>query len=110
MFKRIVTVDYAFPPSMDGDARDLIRRLIIRNPTSRLGNLSNGISDIQNHQFFQSIDWRMLRNKEIKAPWLPEIKEGSAVDDSKFYPLSSDRNVSFGPALSKSEQSIFKNF
>mmetsp|Transcript_19138 Transcript_19138/g.50781 ORF Transcript_19138/g.50781 Transcript_19138/m.50781 type:complete len:95 (+) Transcript_19138:155-439(+) len=36
-YRRIAAVDLKFPSGVDGKAQDLIRRLLVRDPTRRLG-------------------------------------------------------------------------
>ncbi|CAB9520636.1 Protein kinase 4 (Fragment) [Seminavis robusta] len=111
MFKRIVKSEYKVPPTVKVTSEDIIQRLLVRNPAKRLGNLSNGSEDVRAHPWFKSIDWKLLRKKEIKAPWIPEIKEGAAVADSHIdFSEGAYQNLSFGRALTAGEQSIFKTF
>ena len=57
----------------DDDARltpvvkDLLRKLLHKDPNRRLGNIC-GIRDIKSHPFFSDIDWKMVKEKKIKAP------------------------------------------
>lgn len=41
---------------MSVEARDLISKLMIRNPMTRLG--FNGAQEIKEHPFFKDIDWK----------------------------------------------------
>jgi len=42
-------------------ARQLMRSLLQRNPSRRLGS-HRGANDIKTHDFFKGIDWALLRN------------------------------------------------
>jgi len=110
MMKRIVRVELEIPPSLDDISVDLIRKLIVRNPAKRLGNLSNGSRDISDHPWFKSIDWKNLTRKKMKAPWIPTIKDGTVTDS--HYDASGDayRDIVFGRTLTKEEQIIFRGF
>ena len=115
MFKRIVRCEYAFPASLkmlSPTSVDLIRRLLVRDPAKRLGNLSNnGVADIRGHSFFAEMDWMRLVEKELSPPWIPEIQSGESVYDAHFDTGQfRDRTVSFGKPLSRAEQSAFKDF
>ena len=50
-------------------AADFINRLLQRNPNKRLGY--QNISEIKEHPWMKDIDWELLNNKELKAPFLP---------------------------------------
>lgn len=112
LFKRIVRVSFDIPPTVDVVAADLIKKLLVRNPAMRLGNLQNGPLGVRDHGWFKEIDWKKLVKKEIEAPWIPVIKDGAAVADSHFDTDSyaAYRDASMGKPLTRSEQSIFKDF
>ena len=111
MFKSIVRVKYEVPPSVDDVSKDLVQKLLVRNPAKRLGNLSNGAQDIEDHPWFSSMDWKALPKKELPAPWIPEIKEGAAVTETNFADAGGAyRDLSLGKPLSMEEQSFFKSF
>jgi protein kinase A len=111
MFKQIVRVEYEIPDSIDATSADLIRKLLVRNPSKRLGNLSNGSRDLRDHPMFESIDWNLLAKKRLEPPWIPEIREGAAIADSHFDASEGAyRDLSIGMPLTKEEQSFFKNF
>ena len=46
-------------------AEDLIRRLLVKDRTKRIGNLQNGSADVQRHPFFRGISWQALYYKQI---------------------------------------------
>lgn len=52
-------------------AKDLIRKLIVVDPSARLG--SRAISDIRSHKWFSSIDWEALLAKQIVSPLIPKV-------------------------------------
>ena len=111
MFKTIVRVQFEVPQYVNDLAKDLIQKLLVRNPAKRLGNLSNGPKDIQNHPWFGTMDWKALPNKEIDAPWIPEIKEGAVVTESQYDSTGGNyRDLSSGKPLSMEEQSFFNSF
>lgn len=36
----------------------------------------HGIKDIQQHEFFSSINWEDIQTKKVISPFIPEILEG----------------------------------
>jgi serine/threonine protein kinase len=58
---------------MSEEMKDLIERLLHKNPTKRLGHKSS--KDVMEHPWFKDINWKKLYRKEIKPPYYPEIKE-----------------------------------
>jgi serum/glucocorticoid-regulated kinase 2 len=60
-----------FPEEMSSDARNLITRLLNREPEERLG--SGGAEEIKKHSFFKSIDFKKLLSKQIQPPFKPNV-------------------------------------
>ena len=52
MYRKILNDPLKFPDEMGKDARNLITRLLSRDPENRLG--SNGAKEIKKHLFFKS--------------------------------------------------------
>jgi serine/threonine protein kinase len=117
MFKRIVMVDYAFPPDTTvvcEEAQDLIRSLLVRAQTHRLGNLHQGHEDVKLHPWFtkSDCDFPKLLKRQLPAPWIPPIK--NAWDSQNFDDYSSlekeGSDLVETKPLSKEEQDYFKAF
>ena len=51
-FRRILKKDPPFPKEM-GLAKDLIQRLLIKDPKKRLGSGPNGAENVKKHPFYQ---------------------------------------------------------
>ena len=58
----------------DRNAKSLVKHMLQADLSKRYGNLKNGVNDIKGHRFFGGINWTTLLKKEIKAPYIPEIK------------------------------------
>ena len=65
-------VDY--PRKISNEARDLIEKFLVVNPTERLGYGPNGTDDIKNHPFFNGVDWDLAIQKKYKPPFIPKLK------------------------------------
>mmetsp|Transcript_27961 Transcript_27961/g.67828 ORF Transcript_27961/g.67828 Transcript_27961/m.67828 type:complete len:1430 (-) Transcript_27961:1332-5621(-) len=74
LFKSIVEEPF-FPLTEDlsGEVEELLDGLLEKDPIHRLGSLSGGERDILRHHWFDGMDLDKIRNKEIKAPWVPKI-------------------------------------
>lgn len=59
-------------------AKDLIVKLLEKNPARRLGFV-NDAEDLKNHEFFDVIDWNYLKKKSYKAPIVPSLRNGEDV-------------------------------
>lgn len=107
LFKNIVCVKYSIPRAVNGFAQDLIKKLLVRNQATRLGNLSRGHLDIMEHAWFQSINFATLSHKEMKSPWIPDVQD--PFDVSNFEQMKTPKE-SRAKALSKKEQDFFEGF
>ena len=55
------------------DARDLIEKLLIKEPENRLGS-NKGMEEILAHPWFPDIDRILMMNKKIKPEFIPKVK------------------------------------
>lgn len=53
-------------PSFSSPLKDLISRLLTKNPNQRLG--FKGAEEVKKHPFFKDIDWEAMLHKEITPP------------------------------------------
>lgn len=83
MFEKIKHAPLRFPNGLGVEIRDLITRLLIRDPTRRLGCGVGDIEEIVPHPFFHSIDWEDLYHKRVHPPYRPTVSE-SEEDISNF--------------------------
>jgi serine/threonine protein kinase len=60
---------------MSDDLKDIITRLLDKNPATRLGSL-NDADDIVNHPWFsQGIDFDKLLSRKLTAPFKPDLEK-----------------------------------
>lgn len=71
-FQKIVALDYIFPQGFPGVAKDLVERLLVLDPASRLS-----IEHIKNHEFFDGMSWGRGLWKQ-KAPRLKSFSPATA--------------------------------
>jgi serum/glucocorticoid-regulated kinase 2 len=70
MFSDIIETPVCFPLWIDGNAIDLIDKLLQKDPLERIG--LHGTDEVTSHPFFRSIDWEQLLKKELKPPYKPK--------------------------------------
>ncbi|XP_076464763.1 ribosomal protein S6 kinase alpha-5-like [Babylonia areolata] len=78
--KRILKIEPRIPDFLSSDMKDFIRRLMIKDPSKRLG--ARGVKEIKRHRFFKGLNWEDLAQKRIPAPFTPKIKDD--LDVSNF--------------------------
>jgi non-specific serine/threonine protein kinase len=73
-FHNIIHQPLEFPtsPATSSELKDLLRKLLQRDPSQRLGT-RGGAEEVKNHPFFKSVDWALLRWTE--APLAATIAE-----------------------------------
>jgi len=69
MYAMIMAAQLVTPETMSPEAKDLLKRLLERDPEKRLC-----APEIKQHPFFQGIDWDLLLLKKVVPPWVPEVK------------------------------------
>jgi serine/threonine protein kinase len=55
------------PKNLKGYARDLVKNLLVEDPTARLE-----LSQIKEHPFFKAINWSKLKKRLIEPPCIPK--------------------------------------
>jgi serum/glucocorticoid-regulated kinase 2 len=87
MYELIKNSSVKFPRriTLSEEAKDVIRKLLEKNPKKRLGSQS-GIEEIKSHPFFASIDFNLVEQKKMKAPFVPELANDTDVQyfDEEF--------------------------
>lgn len=73
MYRKILQEPLTFPGPeiVPPAARDLLTRLLDRDPQRRLG--SNGAAEIKAHHFFSNIDWRKLLQRKYEPTFKPNV-------------------------------------
>ena len=79
MYKKILRAPLKFPGFVDDDARDLLTKLLERDPTQRAGYESTDV--IKNHPYYSSISWDRLYNKAMEPPFKPRVRGESDVSN-----------------------------
>jgi protein kinase X len=110
LFRAIVKGLYEKPRTIQPLAASIIDGFLTKSPTKRLGSLAGGEEDIYKHPWFEDIDFAALRNKQIKAPLVPKIKD--PLDASNFEDWShlDDKTKQRYPKLTPAQAQLFDKF
>lgn len=82
-YEKILNAPLRFPEYFDPLVQDLLRGLINRNLSQRLGNLQGGTGDVKNHPWFEEVVWEKILARCIETPYEPPIRHGQG-DSSQF--------------------------
>lgn len=99
MYRKILEAPLEPPPFMTPEAADLCAKLLVREPTARLGY--NGGAEIKAHPFFRSIDWAALDAKAIPPPWKPMVADAADVRNIASEFVNEPAGVTPSPAGSR---------
>ena len=115
MYDSIKNNPVKFPKKINlgEDTKDIIKKLLEKNPKKRLG-YENGIEDIKSHPFFSSIDFTLVEQKKLPAPFIPQLNNETDVKyfDEEF--TNEEIDMSYIPkknqAVIRANQDKFKEF
>ena len=82
LFEKIRKSELSYPATVQPAARSLLKGLLTKDPTRRLGSGPEDAEAIKRVEFFASIDWDKLFRGEIQPDWVPNIM--GSLDTSQF--------------------------
>ncbi|XP_016374396.1 ribosomal protein S6 kinase beta-1-like [Sinocyclocheilus rhinocerous] len=68
---KILKCKLNLPPYLTQEARDLLKRLLKRNASSRLGAGPGDATEVQTHPFFRHVNWDDLLARKVEPPFKP---------------------------------------
>ena len=110
LFHSIVMDPVEKPKGCSDEASDLVMRLLVKDPTRRLGSLARGEREIKEHPWFKDMDLNNIRRRLVTAPWVPKLK--GAFDTSCFEDWSHLQDITtqeFGE-ITENEKAMFRGF
>ncbi|CCI46000.1 unnamed protein product [Albugo candida] len=95
LFQNILRGNLVLPDYLSDNARNLIQRLLHRDPNKRLGSGPSGDQEIFNHPFFDGLDWKLLRKRKLQPPFRPVVDKNmvSVPDTSNFPRAFTDQEI-----------------
>jgi protein kinase A len=90
-YQKILAGKYSFPKFVDLNGKSLVKNLLQADLTKRYGNLKNGVRDIKESMFFEKIDWALLLDRKITAPYIPPVMNATDTSNFEQYPDSIDK-------------------
>lgn len=86
LYDNIVHAEVRFPSAFDSVAKDLVIKLLEKNPAKRLGVQAGGIADIKNHPWFKDVKWDMLYSCALRPPYTPKLASEGDCSNFDVYP------------------------
>ncbi|EHB15086.1 Protein kinase C iota type [Heterocephalus glaber] len=82
LLKVILESNIYIPPCLSVHAASVLERFLDRDPKRRLGcHTQKGFVDVQEHAFFQNVDWDMMEQKQVVPPFKPNVSEEFGLDN-----------------------------
>uniref|UniRef100_A0A8C9X1A1 Ribosomal protein S6 kinase n=1 Tax=Sander lucioperca TaxID=283035 RepID=A0A8C9X1A1_SANLU len=108
---KILKCKLSLPPYLTQEARDLLKKLLKRNASLRLGAGPGDAAEVQAHPFFRHTNWDDLFARKVEPPFKPYLQSADDVSqfDSKFTsqtPVDSPDDST----LSESANQVFLGF
>ncbi|XP_033747555.1 ribosomal protein S6 kinase beta-1-like [Pecten maximus] len=108
---KILKAKLSLPPYLTNEARGLIKKLLKKSPTERLGGGADDSKPLKHHAFFRHIDWNDLIQRKVEPPFKPSVMNEEDVSqfDTKFTrqtPVDSPDDT----VLSESANQVFLGF
>jgi serine/threonine protein kinase len=76
IYDKILKGNVNLPYYLSAEAKDLITRLLRKQPHKRLGyNMPKDMIIMKKHRFFRKIDWKKLERRELTPPIVPVITD-----------------------------------
>ncbi|VBB72363.1 Putative serine/threonine-protein kinase [Podospora comata] len=97
----IIKQKLVLPYFLGPDAKDLLTRLLRKDPAKRLGsNMPKDLETIKKHRFFRKINWKALQAREVEPPIQPYISDPELAENfsAEFTELS------LSPVVSRFDQ------
>ncbi|KAI5674079.1 hypothetical protein M9H77_14443 [Catharanthus roseus] len=108
-FRRILMMEPEFIGKPNA-LTDLIKKLLAKDPTRRLGYL-RGASEIKEHEFFKGLSWDLL-TEVLRPPFLPsrdeteELTKGGMEIDEYFQKLKAPPSPLWSPSIDEGRRSV----
>ncbi|KAL7545629.1 hypothetical protein ACHAWF_008982 [Thalassiosira exigua] len=71
--KKVLKGRVSFPSKFSSNIQRVIKELLAKDPTRRLGCMNDGVDGVMKHRFFQGFDWKGLLGKTLPPPYKPQL-------------------------------------
>lgn len=71
--QRIVNERVKLPPMVTTEAHSLLKGLLQKDPSKRLGSGPKGADEIKSHKWFRPINWKKLEARELQPKFKPNV-------------------------------------
>jgi serum/glucocorticoid-regulated kinase 2 len=74
MLRDIVEKPIPMKPYFSDDAINLLKMLLERDPTKRIGFSEKDADELREHPFFSDINWKAISTKSHESVYIPKVR------------------------------------
>ncbi|CAO2820793.1 unnamed protein product [Amaranthus hypochondriacus] len=110
--KKIINDKMKLPKFLSREAHSLLKGLLQKEPSKRLGSGANGADEIRRHRWFKGINWKKLERREIEPSFKPIVggKECVVNIDEEITNMPILDSPATTPKLGENKLNLFKDF
>ncbi|KAL3819334.1 hypothetical protein ACJIZ3_005239 [Penstemon smallii] len=71
--EKIINEKFKLPPRLSSDAHSLLKGLLQKDPSKRLGSGPKGADEIKFHKWFRTVNWKKLEARELQPKFKPDV-------------------------------------
>jgi len=88
IYQKVLTAKPPLGNVPDKHAKSLIKGLLERDRTKRLGCMRGGVKQIKSHKWFNNVDWNAVFECQIQPTYVPVVTNESDTSNFDEYPDS----------------------
>ncbi|KAK8516919.1 hypothetical protein V6N13_092213 [Hibiscus sabdariffa] len=77
--EKIIKEKIKLPAFLSSEAHSILKGLLQKEASKRLGSGQGGSEEIKRHKWFKSINWKKLEAREVRPSFLPEVAGNQCV-------------------------------
>lgn len=110
--QKIVKDKLKLPTFLSGEAHSLLKGLLQKDPSKRLGSGPNGLEEIRCHRWFKPVNWYKLDKREIQPSFKPAVygKECVANFSDEWTNMPLIDSPASTPKSREKNDNLFENF
>ena len=105
--KLIVSGKLKLPTYLSSEAQSMLKGLLQKDATKRLGYGEQGSQAVMKHPFFKGIDWKKLDQRDIASPFQPKLDHHMSVEN--FDKIWTDLPAQDSPCTTPTTGSLGEN-
>ncbi|XAR50116.1 Non-specific serine/threonine protein kinase [Bertholletia excelsa] len=70
---KIINEKVKLPPRLSSEVHSLLKGLLQKDPSRRLGSGLTGADEIKSHKWFRSMNWKKLEARELQPKFKPDV-------------------------------------